>query len=65
MPRGNPHKPIIIRLDRALEAEVRELAGPRGFSAAVTKGLRLWLAQEKRKAQAKPRPAPRVSRKAA
>ena len=50
MPRGNPHKPIIVRLDRSLEAEVRELAGPRGFSAAVTEGLRWWIARQRRKA---------------
>jgi hypothetical protein len=49
VPRGNPHKPIIVRLDRALEAEVRDLAGPRGFSAAVTEGLRWWVARQKRR----------------
>ena len=49
VPRGNPHKPIIVRLDRALEAEARELAGPRGFSAAVTEGLRWWVARQKRR----------------
>jgi hypothetical protein len=49
MPRGNPHKPIMIRLDRALEAEARELAGVRGFSAAVTEGLRWWVARERRR----------------
>jgi hypothetical protein len=63
MPRGNPHKQVMLRLDRALEAEVRVLAGPRGFSAAVTEGLRWWLAREKRRAASAP-PAQR-KRKAA
>lgn len=50
MPRGNPHKQVMLRLDRQLEAEARDLAGPRGFSAAVTEGLRWWVAHQKRKA---------------
>jgi hypothetical protein len=50
MPRGNPKQTIMLRLDPQLMAEARELAGPRGFSAAVTEGLRWWVARQKRKA---------------
>jgi Arc/MetJ-type ribon-helix-helix transcriptional regulator len=48
MPRGNPKKPMVIRLDPALAAEVRARAGEGRFSAAVAEGLRLWLARDKR-----------------
>jgi hypothetical protein len=40
----------MVRLDQAVEAEARALAGPGGFSAAVTEGLRWWIAKQKRTA---------------
>jgi hypothetical protein len=57
MPRGNPKKPTIIRLDPALIAAFRELAGvDANFSAAVAEGLRLWLARERRRQRAADHP---------
>lgn len=54
MPRGNPKKPTIIRLDPALIAEFRAVAGAEAnFSAAVDEGIRWWIAREKRR---KPKP---------
>jgi hypothetical protein len=49
MPRGNPKRHAVLRLDPELMDEVRELAGPGRFTAAVEVGLRLWLAREKRR----------------
>jgi hypothetical protein len=43
----------MLRLDPELMVDIRALAGPRGFSAAVEQGLRLWAERERRKA-AKP-----------
>ena len=55
MPRGNPKKPTIIRLDPALIAEFRDLAGQgANFSAAVAEGLRWWLTRERRRQHAPP-----------
>jgi len=55
MPRGNPKKPTIIRLDPALIAEFRDLAGHEAnFSAAVAEGLRWWLTRERRRQHAPP-----------
>jgi hypothetical protein len=56
MPRGKPHRKLVIRLDQDVEAEARVLAGPKGFSAAVTEGLRWWIARERRR-QGEQRPA--------
>jgi len=53
MPRGNPKKPTIIRLDPVLIAEFRDLAGQEAnFSAAVAEGLRWWLTRERRRQHA-------------
>ena len=55
MPRGNPKKPTIIRLDPALISEFRELVGQEAnFSAAVAEGLRWWIARERRRQHAPP-----------
>jgi len=64
MPRGNPKKPTIIRLDPALIAEFRELAGQEAnFSAAVAEGLRWWLTRERRRRRAPPVREPTVRKK--
>jgi len=64
MPRGNPKKPTIIRLDPALIAEFRELAGQEAnFSAAVAEGLRWWLTRERRRRHAPPVREPTVRKK--
>lgn len=53
MPRGNPKKPTIIRLDPLLIAEFRAVAGPRAnFSAAVAEGVRWWIDRFKRRQKA-------------
>jgi hypothetical protein len=55
---------MMLRIDPATVEAVQACAVP--FTQAVEEGLALWLAREKRrKAEAKPRPAPRAPRKAA
>ncbi len=50
MPRGNPKKTIMLRIDPKLMAEFREIAGvSANFSAAVDEGIRWWIAREKRR----------------
>ena len=50
MPRGNPKKTIMLRIDPTLMAEFREIAGATAnFSAAVDEGIRWWIAREKRR----------------
>jgi hypothetical protein len=57
MPRGNPKKPTIIRLDPALIAEFRSVAGTdANFSAAVAEGLRWWIDRYKRRQRAQADP---------
>jgi hypothetical protein len=53
MPRGNPKKKMILRIDPALAAEVKLHLGDGYFTTAIEEGLRLWLARERRRA-AKP-----------
>jgi hypothetical protein len=55
MPRGNPKKKMILRIDPALAEEVRRHLGDGYFTTAVEEGLRLWLARAKRQ---KPRGEP-------
>jgi hypothetical protein len=56
MPRGAPKQTITLRVDPALLAEFRAVAGPASnFSAAVAEGIRWWIARERRKT-AKPDP---------
>jgi hypothetical protein len=48
-----PKKPTIIRLDPALIAEFRAVAGVEAnFSAAVAEGLRWWIGRYKRRQRA-------------
>jgi hypothetical protein len=55
---------MMLRIDPATVEVVQACAVP--FTQAVEEGLALWLAREKRrKAEARPRPAPRAPRKAA
>jgi hypothetical protein len=49
MPRGNPKRHAVLRLDPELMDAVRELAGPGGFTAAVEEGLRWWITKQKRR----------------
>jgi hypothetical protein len=60
MPRGNPKRPTYFRLDPALHDAVVAHGMP--LTEALEEGLRLFPAQQRRKAEAKPRP--RASRKA-
>jgi hypothetical protein len=63
MPRGNPKKPTIIRLDPALISEFRVLCGREGnFSAAAVEGLHWCLRSEKRRREMKPPKANRQTR---
>jgi hypothetical protein len=50
MPRGNPKRAILIRLDPATIAEVQSYAGPRNLTSAIEAGLAWWLKQARRKA---------------
>jgi hypothetical protein len=54
MPRGNPKRAILIRLDPATIAEVQSYAGPRNLTSAIEAGLAWWLKQARRKAAAEP-----------
>ena len=52
MPRGNPKRKMILRIDPALADEVKRHLGDGYFTTAVEDGLRWWLARAKRKAKA-------------
>lgn len=47
MPRGKPKKPMGLRLDPALVAEVRALTD--NLAVAIEDGLRFWVRREKAK----------------
>jgi hypothetical protein len=58
MPRGNPKRAILIRLDPATIAEVQSYAGPRNLTSAIEAGLAWWLKRARRKAAAEPKADP-------
>ena len=47
MPRGDPKKPINIRLPPELVEDVRKLTD--NLTLAIEEGLRLWIARERRR----------------
>jgi hypothetical protein len=48
MPRGNPKRKMILRIDPALANEVKRHLGDGYFTTAVEEGLRWWLKRAKR-----------------
>ena len=54
MPRGNPKRKMILRIDPALADEVKSHLGDGYFTTAVEDGLRWWLKRAKRQAGVDP-----------
>jgi hypothetical protein len=58
MPRGNPKRKVMMRLDPALIERVKEAVGDGNFTRAVEQAIEAWLKRVGRKPKPTPLPHP-------